>query len=281
MKKILSIGMNYTNSQYYLPDCETDAERMGALYESAGYESDVIKGSFTPAQFESKITAIKAEGLDQLVVYYSGHGMQLPNVEGEEKDKWEEALCLWNGTRINTLLDHDFAAMIKGSAANVTVIMDCCHSGGMSKNIMPSLRAKSLIYNESIDRSYSYPRTKSIKEYKEGINYLFASVENQVSYSTGKGGAFTLSFLETVKTGNVEIESIISHVQKDVTFQRANFIGNGKKLAIINTMPILEQLEKRGEAMIPGVGTIYIKNLWGKNRLVINPDNAFFKKINS
>ena len=299
MKSIISIGLNYwlpnnLKSNYFLPDCEMDADRVAQLYEEKGYEPIISKGILTPQVFEATIGQIRQRKLKELVVYFSGHGMQIPNVNGTESDQWEEALCLWNGERIMTLLDHDFVAMISGAAEKITVIMDCCHSGGMSKGMSHhNFRTKSVHYDRFTNTSFRFPKSKSVEEYKKGINFVFASVESQVSYSTGNGGAFTNSFLQTVTDGNKQIESIVTHIQEDVTFQRANYVGSATDLVISDvvvsseavtemiTETIAEQLKRTGKAELKGVGTLYIKELWGQNRVCIHPTESFFNIINS
>lgn len=72
---------------------------------------------------------------DVRVFHYSGHGTYVPDEDGDEKDGRDEALCPIDCDNNGFLTDdrlHDFyAAVPEGS--NLTLLMDCCHSGTIQK----------------------------------------------------------------------------------------------------------------------------------------------------
>ena len=278
-KLLLAIGLNYANSEYALPDCALDAQRMKALYEDHGYDSSVWT-KMTPNQFEKIIKEIRDMKLDELVVYYSGHGVQLPKADSNEDDRYEEALCLWNGERLLMLTDHDFAALVSTAAKRVIVIMDCCHSGGMNRSmVQPGHKRKSLPYNASMVK-FGIQEEFATKS-KKDVTFLFASVENQVSYSTGDGGAFTNAFLQAVRNDMTKTSEIIDRIRRQVNFQRANFVGDGEKPVISNEMTIEERLLKYGKAKIPNVGEIRTWGWGGKSFASLRTLKSFREKLDS
>lgn len=84
------------------------------------------------AAFESHlINGVKAE--DTVIFYFSGHGSNTPDLNGDESDGEDEALCPHDidPTRPDTWLTDDVIRHLlsRVPTANVLVILDCCHSG--------------------------------------------------------------------------------------------------------------------------------------------------------
>ncbi len=68
---------------------------------------------------------------DVVVIQYSGHGTQLADVNGDEEDNMDEALCPHDFASGAFILDDDVAAVFARipEGVNVTCFFDCCHSG--------------------------------------------------------------------------------------------------------------------------------------------------------
>jgi len=68
---------------------------------------------------------------DSLVFHYSGHGSQVPDRNGDERDGLDEILCPYDLDWAHPLTDDDLAAVVAPipRGALLTVILDCCHSG--------------------------------------------------------------------------------------------------------------------------------------------------------
>ena len=119
---------------------------------------------------------------DMVVIYYSGHGAQGPDYDGDERDNRDEYYVTHN-TDPSTekslyrtgYRDDQFANKIKSLATNrVAVFLDSCYSGGATK----------------ASKGYTLPGQKSIQnadlfsDFKdlEGKVLFAASQENQSSY---------------------------------------------------------------------------------------------------
>jgi uncharacterized caspase-like protein len=76
---------------------------------------------------------------DTLLLHYSGHGSNVPDDNGDEADHRDEILCPtdldWKDTLRDDWLRKTFNRLRKG--VSLIVIMDCCHSGTITRAILP------------------------------------------------------------------------------------------------------------------------------------------------
>ncbi|MCF2494301.1 caspase family protein [Dyadobacter chenhuakuii] len=136
----LSIGLNKVDPAHYngwdgaLNAPENDARDIHMLTKSLGYSGDLLIGN--EATRENVISAINGaatnlkEG-DMFVLFYSGHGGQLPDLDGDEFDREDETWCLYDAELMDDhlrLLWHKFAANVR-----ILVLSDSCHSGTVIK----------------------------------------------------------------------------------------------------------------------------------------------------
>ncbi len=72
-----------------------------------------------------------ARGGDQLVFHFSGHGSQVADRDGDELDQLDEIICPYDMDWDHPLTDDVFARYFArlSSEVNLTVVLDCCHSG--------------------------------------------------------------------------------------------------------------------------------------------------------
>jgi hypothetical protein len=74
-----------------------------------------------------------------LLFHYSGHGANVPDKDGDEADRRDEILCPtdldWKDPLLDDWLRKAFNRLPAG--VNLTVIMDCCHSGTNTRAILP------------------------------------------------------------------------------------------------------------------------------------------------
>ncbi|HEU5091090.1 MAG TPA: caspase family protein, partial [Nitrospira sp.] len=76
---------------------------------------------------------------DVLVLHYSGHGSNVPDDNGDEADHRDEILCPtdldWKDPFRDDWLRKTLGKLRSG--VNLTVIMDCCHSGTITRVMNP------------------------------------------------------------------------------------------------------------------------------------------------
>lgn len=139
----LHLGLNAVDPGHYsgwsgpLNACEADARDMLALAKSRGFTgSTLLTRSATRAQLLSEIR--KAAGQlssgDFYLLSYSGHGGQVPDVNGDEDDGLDETWCLYDGQLIDDEL-HVALQQFK-AGVRVCVLSDSCHSGTVTKQVV-------------------------------------------------------------------------------------------------------------------------------------------------
>ena len=78
---------------------------------------------------------------DRVYFYFSGHGLQVKDASGDEEDGLDEALSTFditagNGDWTNVILDDEIDAMLaKLKDRAVSVVIDACHSGTISRSL--------------------------------------------------------------------------------------------------------------------------------------------------
>ena len=198
MKHAIVIGLNYTGEDYALPDCEIDADVMAAMLRGgAGAQVSVTKGECSPESIISylvNVAAIQQKSGDTLYLYFSGHGTQF--FDTSEPDSTGEAICLYDDRKgISILKDDDLRNALDKIPGTKIVILDSCFSGGMERAAVigrPFYKKKALLFDEDTMRVYRAPKTLKSDPKPPGKTYfLFASSEDEYSYSTGDGGLFT------------------------------------------------------------------------------------------
>lgn len=212
MKRAIIIGLNYTGEAYALPDCERDADMMAAMLESHGVETFVQKGECSPNWLLSHLTITEATRqtiADTLYIYFSGHGTQYRNLN--ERDATGEALCLYKNEVLILLKDNDLIAALDRIPGTKIVIFDSCFSGGMNREtVQPQegMQKKYLAFDpETMVMFESIAKRDVLRETPQ--YFLFACGEEQVSYSTGNGGAFTLALNQCSRLGYRTLSKIL------------------------------------------------------------------------
>jgi hypothetical protein len=138
----LHIGLNAVSAAAYggwsgkLNACEADANDMAALAKGRGFKTTKL---LTKAGTRKKVLAtIKSAAAalasgDIFFLTYSGHGGQLPDLNGDEVDSQDETWCLYDGELVDDDLNLALCAFKRG--VRVLVLSDSCHSGTATKAI--------------------------------------------------------------------------------------------------------------------------------------------------
>lgn len=144
-KKALLVGINYPGTPNELRGCVNDVITMSqVLAEQYGFTDPnnrrmLTDGAATMQNILERLDWLVdgAQPGDVLVFHYSGHGAQTINRDYSESavepDGLDELICPvdfdWRGNMItDDQLNSIFSRVPEG--VNLTVILDCCHSGG-------------------------------------------------------------------------------------------------------------------------------------------------------
>lgn len=223
----LHIGVNRCDTTHYpktwksaLSSCENDADTMQAIAAERGFETLQLKTG--EATRDGVSGAIKSAAAtlgpgDMFLVTYSGHGGQVRDVDGDEKDGSDDTWCLYDAQ----FLDDELTVLLAGFAPGVRVLVvsDSCHSGTMLKGEHDApagfVAADEFIYPRampmdvarsasSMNRSFygviqdNLPHPKP--PIRASVRLLSGCQEHELSYGSKETGRFTAA-LKSVYAG--------------------------------------------------------------------------------
>jgi hypothetical protein len=140
----LHIGLNGVSEAAYsgwsgpLAACEFDANDMAAIAKTKGMKSTVLltkKATRANALASLRSAAKALKTGDLFLLTYSGHGGQVPDVNGDEPDKKDETWCLFDGQLIDDELYLELSKFKAG--VRILVLSDSCHSGSVTRELPP------------------------------------------------------------------------------------------------------------------------------------------------
>lgn len=141
-KHSLCIGVNnYPGTHMDLAGCVNDAQDWAAELQMRGFkvtqlrDAQATKAAMVNA-FQTVIGAA-AKG-DVVVITFSGHGTYVPDLNGDELDGLDEALCPYDvQTAGAALIDDEIHAIFAGRKPGVRLVLvsDSCHSGTVTRAI--------------------------------------------------------------------------------------------------------------------------------------------------
>ena len=207
----LIIGINAYQDANTLSWCVNDANGMEDALINNGWEKDQItKLLDTNATKEHIITELtdiinKATSNDYILVFYSGHGTQIPDTNGDETDGYDEAIVPvdFNGDISSLIIDDDLGEIFSHSKTQKGVfIFDSCFSGGfINKSLTNSgFKVRSLTNAKAVGD----PTSQDLDIYN--IPVLTASSYNEEAYedSSLEHGVFTYSILKGFENMNAD-----------------------------------------------------------------------------
>jgi hypothetical protein len=159
-RRALLVGLNhYPNPANNLKGCVNDVlQTSKVLQEAYGFDNADRIRVLTDERATTKAIVDRLGWLvagsqagDVLVFHYSGHGSQVRDRHGDELDDGlDEIICPYDLDWDNPFTDDDMREIVGtlAAGANLTVILDCCHSGtGLRATAWPGtpIRSKSIV----------------------------------------------------------------------------------------------------------------------------------------
>jgi hypothetical protein len=146
---VVGVGTYLNPAVRELPGATQDAQRFAALLTHpdgygfpAGNVCLLLDAEATTARFREAFDEFLVGGVrggdDIAVVYFAMHGSQVPDLNGDEPDEWDETL-MFHDARVGGTWDlvddelNGLLASLHGRTRNVTVIMDSCNSGSATR----------------------------------------------------------------------------------------------------------------------------------------------------
>lgn len=151
-RRALLVGINaYPDPADRLEGCVNDVFEVSALLQESGFDAEdirvVLDDRATAANVRSRVDWLLdgARPGDQRVLYYSGHGAQMPEYAADETvDRINECLVPhdFDWTRDRAITDDELFQWYSelDYATHFLIMLDCCHSGGMTRDGGPKVR---------------------------------------------------------------------------------------------------------------------------------------------
>ncbi|HEX6571096.1 MAG TPA: caspase family protein, partial [Steroidobacteraceae bacterium] len=138
-RRALCVGIDAYPGRNRLECCVRDTETWGKALAASGFEllPMLTDKTATHAEILRRLRELVGGSKrgDVLVFHYSGHGVQVPDTDGDEEDFTEEALVPIDFEDGAFLLDDDLRAVFDQlpDGVNLTAFIDCCHSGTITR----------------------------------------------------------------------------------------------------------------------------------------------------
>ncbi len=222
----LHLGLNAVDARHYqgwsgpLNACEADAKDMADLAAARGFSATKLLTKKATRDAALKAIASAAKTLrsgDIFLLTYSGHGGQVPDLNGDEPDGKDETWCLYDGELIDDELYGSWGAFAAG--VRIVLLSDSCHSGSVSKELHYTSKAAAgpkPVYRNMPDevalRVYANNRkfydpilknrdlAKALDRVKASVLLISGCQDNQLSQDGTFNGLFT-GTLKTVWNG--------------------------------------------------------------------------------
>jgi metacaspase-1 len=233
----IHVGLNEVDPEHYqgwdgkLVACEFDANDMEKLAGERGFESHKL---LTKAATADALTsaledaAKKLESGDMLLATFSGHGGQVPDANGDERDRMDETWVLYD----RQMVDDELYALLGAFKPGVRIALfsDSCHSGTVAREAVdlvgPERVARSVNGNgngsqqprvkgmpDNVVRSVYEANKETYDEIQKslppfdkadiGASVILTSgcQDNQTSLDGDKNGLFTQTLLQVWNDG--------------------------------------------------------------------------------
>lgn len=227
---------------------DRDAETMRALAAGAGFDPPAVLLSDRDATASAVLAALRAASQrcaagDLLLLTFSGHGGQLPDLEGQEPDARNETWVLHDRMLVDNELRAAFSRFASG--VRILVISDCCHSGsdvelrppGTWRLIPSGARDASLARNGEV---YALAQNETGDAMPDaGVLLLAACQDDELAYEDEDGGLLTSSIATVWANGSFSgtyatfRDDVAAQIAKRVesqgagAMQRPNLLGIG------------------------------------------------------
>lgn len=210
MKYALLIGINdYPSAP--LRGCLNDIEDVKATFCKRLKPQNVVtllNADATTINIKNAMNEIvsRLKKGDKLLVWYSGHGVQIQSTDPTEADRLDECLApvdfAWNTNRV--IRDNDIKQIFSNAAkgSKIFFVSDSCHSGDLQRAFSPTPQtARRLLHPEGIiwqeDRNIQ-PLNNKIKYNRDFVFISGCQSDQTAADANFEGrfnGAFTRCFL--------------------------------------------------------------------------------------
>ena len=278
--KVLLIGVSEYQSKKInnLPGISLDLNMMHKTVQRLGFDQQNIqsleKKQATYANIKQKITGWLTRNVyanDRVLIYFSGHGSRIPDINGDEADKMDEVLVPYDarikrvaGENYNTLerviLDDDLSQWLaKIPSKSVYVFVDACNSGTAYKGISNQSSVKYLNYPKGMHRlmlkssNVDSNLVETNKADLSNVVFLSAAQDDEFALATSKGSVFTLGLEQTVREALINNKEQLTPIklQKKITHFIKTKISNGEIKGTLHHPQLMASSRLKARSLFP------------------------------
>lgn len=207
--RALCVGIDgYPSSP--LAGCVRDAQTWARTLEGLRFNvQTILDKDATRARILEALSRLvdSARPGDVLVFQYAGHGTQVDDLNGDESDRFDEALVPVDVDTGALVLDDDLADVYRRlpAGAMLTLFMDCCHSGTNSRfapigrsrgddkvrRRFLELTAEQKAAHRRFRARAGSPPPVTAEESLPGVIHFAACLDNQFAFESEGQGHFT------------------------------------------------------------------------------------------
>jgi hypothetical protein len=241
--KALIIGVGkYADPSANLPGIDLDVALFKRAVKKLGIKDENIKVLMDSQATESNIKYTAKNFLsnvdknDRVFFYFSGHGSQVEDKNGDEPDGVDEFLVTheFDGKK-GFFTDDEVGEMLRKIPSDyVYAFIDACHSGTATKGLnLISMQNRSIGEAKTVEKFWSWdgmPQAKTasrgiLVEASKGDNFVAvtATQDDELALATGKGSIFTLGIENAINKATKSKEITPRKLHKEaVKFVHAN-----------------------------------------------------------
>ncbi|MBP7430725.1 MAG: caspase family protein [Candidatus Hydrogenedentes bacterium] len=227
---LLTIGnSDFRGRANNLPACKTDAERMARLYAKYGAEvreRHNLGAAEMWAEIERALSRL--DGSKTVIIHVSSHGTQIRDVNREEADGKDEAIC---GSDMGLIGDDEIfsrcSSAVKANGGNLVLVFDTCHSGGMVR-VADVSGVRSVLAEAVPDTELASFRARMrdlprVDRSELPYAVLAACEEHTYAYD----GVFTPAYVSACQDlGNAYASKVLARTSDRIRNQTPLFFGN-------------------------------------------------------
>lgn len=235
----IHVGLNEVDPAHYqgwngkLVACEFDANDMEKLAGGRGFETHKLltkKATANALTKELEEASSKLDNGDILLLTYSGHGGQVPDANGDERDRMDETWVLYDRQMVD---DEVYSLLGKFKpGVRIAIFSDSCHSGTVAREAVELVGEDRVAESVNGGNGSGQPRVKGMPDevvrsvydankemYDEiqksippfdkaniGASVILTSgcQDNQTSLDGDKNGLFTQTLLKVWDNGSFD-----------------------------------------------------------------------------
>jgi hypothetical protein len=192
VKRALLIGIEYINTENYLPGCKKDVLLFKQLLtKRLGFEEEnitILTDNHTDRLYDlptgqniyNHLNTLCNTNLndDLTFIYYSGHGTQVFDTNNDEVDQKDEAIVPMDFRKNGVIIDDLINSILRSSSSKTIMFFDCCHSGTITD--LP------FHWHEKNNAISTFEKTENIGSYFHDNKYIYklsACLDSQESVS--------------------------------------------------------------------------------------------------